>query len=293
MKHENQQTLSSAGLWTSVASLVTALLLSTSSLVSAETVLGQCTKNPITISVSGSYILDSNPGPAAPGKDCIDVHANDVFIDLNGFVISGGGGIGINASTAADVSVTNGTVTGMTSTGIILGNDGVVQGIHANSNGNDGIDCGLNCLISGNTATDNHNVGIQATGSTISANTANHNGLAGIVAQSGSVVSNNVADRNGFTTSCLGDGITTVSQTTCIEPAGAGGVLAIGNSTQGNTGCGINLAGDSTNGFQNNVAANNSRTSPPSSTGQISGGTNLGQNLCNGSTACASSACFI
>jgi hypothetical protein len=59
----------------------------------------------------------------------------------------------------------------MASTGIVLANDGIVQGVHANSNGGDGIDCRLNCLISGNTINNNHNVGIQSNGSKISANT--------------------------------------------------------------------------------------------------------------------------
>ena len=161
----------------------------------------------------------------------------------------------------------------------ISGNTATLNG--QSVEGGSGIVAGSESVIEANTVNGNFDEGIVASSSTISGNAVNGNGKAGIVASAGSVVSSNTANGNGKSSSCtpLGGGITVVSQTNCS--AGAGGVLAIGNATSGNAGFGIDLGGDPTNGYQNNVAFDN-RGVPSGAAGQINPGTSLGHNLCNG-----------
>lgn len=164
----------------------------------------------------------------------------------------------------------------------ISGNTATLNG--QSVDGGSGIVAGSESVIESNTVNGNFDEGIVATSSTISGNAVNSNGKAGIVTSAGSVVSSNTANGNGKSSSCtpLGGGITVVSQINCA--VGAGGILAIGNTTSSNAGFGIDLGGDPTNGYQNNVASGNSGTPPPTVSGQINPGTSLGNNLCNGVT---------
>ena len=74
-----------------------------------------------------------------------------------------------------------------------------------------------------------------------------------------------------------------------VSASGAGGIscgvgcLAASNVIQGNTGVGLSFL-DDTGGYVGNVLQGNDASSV-GSTGQVSGGISLGQNLCNG-TAC-------
>ena len=151
--------------------------------------------------------------------------------------------------------------------------------------GGSGILAGNQSVVEDNTVNGNFDEGIVASSSTVSGNAVNSNGKAGIRATDGSVVSSNTANFNGKASSCtpLGGGITVVGQIDCT--VGAGGNLAIGNTASGNAGFGIDFGGDTTNGYQNNVAFNNKATAPPTVSGQINPGTSLGNNLCNGATA--------
>jgi parallel beta-helix repeat protein len=148
--------------------------------------------------------------------------------------------------------------------------------------GGSGILAGSGSVVESNTVNNNFDGGIVVSSGTVSGNAVNGNGWAGIEASAGSVVSSNTANGNGKSSHCtpLGAGITVVNQTNCA--VGAGGVLAIGNTASGNAGFGIDLGADPTNGYQNNVAFNNSGTPPPAVSGQINPGTSLGNNLCNG-----------
>ncbi|HVH76257.1 MAG TPA: right-handed parallel beta-helix repeat-containing protein [Stellaceae bacterium] len=314
---------------------------------------------PFVISRAGSYVLTHNLS-TNPNNDCIVVKVGSVFIDLNGFTITGAK-VAIHARHSRAVVVQNGTIRLSAFDGIVLGNNGVVENVQSNVNNGSGVVCAIHCIItdtlansngaqgiqvlaaatisnntvsynglngiyckgdkfsaaeckiSGNTATlngqsvdggsgivagsssviesntvnNNFDDGIVASSSTIAGNAVNGNGRAGIVATSGSLVSSNTANGNGKASHCtpLGGGITVVSQTNCA--VGAGGVLAIGNTATGNAGFGIDLGGDPTNGYQNNVAFDNNETPPPTVSGQINPGTSLGNNLCNGvATGC-------
>ena len=120
--------------------------------------------------------------------------------------------------------------------------------------------CGGPAIITGA----NSNIsGITATG-----NSATNSVGAAIQAGMGSVISSNVV--NGSTGSGNG-GIS----------CGIG-CLVQNNVIQGNAGPGIALS-DQTGGYRGNVMQGNS-SNTVGTAGQVSGGTSLGQNLCNGSS---------
>ena len=122
---------------------------------------------PVTISEPGSYRLNSNLVITDASLTVIDITANDVTLDLNGFSIIGpnsctgtpvqctipGGGIGIKAAFAttvspANVRVMNGTVRGMGSHGIrMMGDNTTVEKVQSVSNGGPGIVVGQGAII--------------------------------------------------------------------------------------------------------------------------------------------------
>src|ERR1017187_583729 len=229
---------------------------------------------PYVIGRVGSYRLTSNlyVTIAADPKNtnAIQVDAQDVTIDLNGFSILGpavcsgnpvtscintGTGVGVNS--LESVGVRNGTIRGMGSAGIAL-RGGSVERIHAEGNGSDGIygaEVVRNCvsevngqtgffipggLITGSRATGNKADGIfVATEATVSGNSSSFNGRNGITVSTTGVVSNNTAT--------------------------------------GNTSWGLSLAVNTVGYVGNVLYNNNGGIANP----QVVGGVNLGQNLCN------------
>jgi hypothetical protein len=99
----------------------------------------------------------------------------------------------------------------------------------------------------------------------------------------------NVAIRNGIITGCGGAAIIagTASSISAITATNNGsgitcgiGCVAGGNIIQGNTGVGMTFS-DATSGYIGNVLQGNNGNTVGTG-GQVSGGTSLGQNLCNG-----------
>jgi parallel beta-helix repeat protein len=115
------------------------------------------------ISRAGSYYLTGHRTNTTAGANGISVNANDVVIDLNGFILSGGGvgNFGISASSRTNMTVLNGTVRDFTSVGIYApfsGNGHTVSGVSVLNNGGGGIGflvsqgCRVvNCLVQDNT----------------------------------------------------------------------------------------------------------------------------------------------
>jgi hypothetical protein len=67
----------------------------------------------IGITATGAYVLNSNLTFTSTSGVCINVSANNVTIDLNGFVLTGKGGIASAiASAGSGLTVTNGSITG-------------------------------------------------------------------------------------------------------------------------------------------------------------------------------------
>jgi len=139
---------------------------------------------PYSISTQGSYRLTGNLTPPA-STDAIDVTANHVTIDLNGFSIVGAGGTGngINGISAGALTVENGTIVQFANGyGVYTGGNGIVRNVHADSNAT-GIGCyASGCLISGNTVNGNGNTGVycQGSGCAILGNTIENNCIFGI-----------------------------------------------------------------------------------------------------------------
>jgi parallel beta-helix repeat protein len=221
---------------------------------------------PFTIGGRGTFRLTGNLAVPA-STNAINVTAPSVTIDLNGFSINGPGStsatpIGINAAGRKDVTVENGTVTGF-GTGVEVGQFGIVRNAHADANG-DGINGDTNTVIESctvNNSLDTAGVALFCFGvCVVSGNTVNGNADVGIKCSSnGCVIKGNTADAN--TTGIL---------------CGGTGCLITGNTAINNVGDGISAA--KTTGYLGNVVTGNGT--------DISGGTNLGQNLCTGGVIC-------
>ena len=130
----------------------------------AQTKIKRPATFPLKITKSGSYEMTENFIVGSTTLSAIKVSVNDVTIDMMGFSITGpakGTGIGIDATTATDVTIQNGAVSGMGASGIVVGPNGVVRNVRsyangAGSGGGNGIACaGSGCLVIGSIANGN------------------------------------------------------------------------------------------------------------------------------------------
>jgi parallel beta-helix repeat protein len=231
---------------------------------------------PFVISTVGSYRLTSNL-TVPPGQVGIEVTATGsggVAIALNGFSIIGpgtnSGFAGILDGPGTTMTVENGTVTGFSATnaaGVTDGFDAIVKNVQADNNFFGILVAGFS-LIEGCTANQNSGgFGIECNpgNCTITGNVAFGNKTDGILCVFGCTISGNTAGGN------QSDGIH------CGAPSsGPSGCLISNNTATNNTSNGI-FAFDASTGYRGNVLNANGT--------QVSGGTSLGNNLCNG-TAC-------
>lgn len=144
---------------------------------------------PVTISRSGSYRLSGNLTVPNENTAAIQITADNVTLDLNGFAILGatvcsvppttppflicsprGTGRGVDAEARTNTTVTNGTARGMGEVGVFVTGDGSrVEEVHATSIGSIGIIA--RGTVTGNTATGNARDGNRASG-TVTGNMA-------------------------------------------------------------------------------------------------------------------------
>lgn len=262
---------------------------------------------PIDIRSSGSYILTSNLDTRAlvdPEVDVIAVIADDVTIDLNGFLIIGpvecsGGppgepricspqnlvdGQGID-SAVPGTTVRNGTIRGMPGGGVQCGVGCRVENVTVMSTAGNGISVETAGVVENCIAVGNHVAGIAAgsgnAGSVVQGSTATSNGSAGIFVTRSTVRGNTSAHNRG-------DGIFTNQGSTVIENSIYGNnesglrlasSLAINNNIRDNVLFGIEGVGDS--GYGGNLIEGNG--------GTVSGGAaavEVGANICDGDTTC-------
>jgi hypothetical protein len=163
---------------------------------------------PLTISQPGSYKLMENITVPDANKTAIEVKADNVTIDLNGFSIVGptvctyithvcgptGTGDGIyNWGLTENLKVTNGTIQGMGRVGI-NGSSGIIESVRAISNGSTGIFMKQGTIINSMARVNGGN-GMVLQEGTVSVSTASFNGSSGILllygTVSGSTGSNN------------------------------------------------------------------------------------------------------
>lgn len=170
---------------------------------------------PVTISQPGAYRLTSNLTVPDAATTAIQITADDVSLDLNGFAIigpntcsgnpvqctySGGAGIGIMAVapvgviSPANVRVMNGVVRGMGGHGIrMLGDGTVVERVHSLMNGGPGIVVGEGAVID---SMAKYNATGAAVVGLIVRGTVSTNNVFGIFIRPGGVASNNTAANN-------------------------------------------------------------------------------------------------
>jgi hypothetical protein len=157
---------------------------------------------PFTISQAGSYKLSSNL-EAPAGANGINIQANDVTLDLNGFTINGAitcpqganscgpapriDTAGVQAF-ALGITIRNGHVKGFSRGVKLFG--GLVEEIHASSNLIDGIE-GNDSVIRRNDTSFNKGIGIQCFNCVVSENVSTLNGGNGFNMGGGGVFSAN------------------------------------------------------------------------------------------------------
>jgi hypothetical protein len=170
---------------------------------------------PVTISQPGSYRLTSNLVVPDAVTTAVQITADDVNLDLNGFTISGpnvctpnptrctysGSGIGVMAvgpqgvPSPSNVRVINGVVRGMGGHGIRMMGDGtVVERVHSVSNGGPGIVVGEGSVI--DSVAKLNQAGAAIVG-LIVRGCVSANNVFGIFVRPGGVASGNVANANG------------------------------------------------------------------------------------------------
>jgi hypothetical protein len=204
---------------------------------------------PLTISRPGSYTLAGNLNVPNGNTTAIEITADHVTLDLNGFAILGpadcsGGNPCVNVGTGRGIStpsvrfnltIRNGTIQGMGREGVYLqGDSHLVEYLHVRSNGNHGVWLASSADLGGSivqhcTVQRNGSVGIYASDGMIRHNVVNTNLYAGVGLGRGSAVQNLVTRNGVFGLSLSTNG------------AGAFGNV-LGDNPGGNfTGFGVNL----------------------------------------------------
>ncbi|MCG3121871.1 MAG: hypothetical protein GIKADHBN_00243 [Phycisphaerales bacterium] len=235
------------------------------------------------ITEPGSYYLTGNI-LGQPGKNGIEIHANGVVLDLQGYAVIGCGLAGITSiGTAAHIKVFNGRsrqngafgvdLTGADGTGF----GGIVEDVRAEDNTRDGIRVRYGaiarCFASGNgdngisgviaTVTEcwaglNPGVGIGVCfGSLVQHCNAHGNGAVGIVACGGSRIVHSIASGSG------GDGLQVTDQSSAAHNIANGnqtGIAAFNDNCEvsdnvliRNPADGIRITGSGTAVFRNRV----------------------------------------
>jgi len=249
--------------------------------------------------VRGAVTCSGSPLSCAPAGEGYGVLASGERVQVRNGTITGMGGHGVVAGENAviddlivsrnagnGISVGSGsTVRGVTASwnaayGIMVDGGSVVHGCTALGNKIDGLHAFTQTTFTGNASRQNDGRGIQAgSGSLVSGNTVSGNKGHGIAAVTSTVSENtayfNVGDGINCTSTCAVTGNTASSN----GSAGMGDGIEVsdgivrGNTSGNNANRGLRLAGVA--GYRENVILGNGA-------GAVLGGTNLGNNLCNG-----------
>lgn len=164
------------------------------------------------IAAPGSYYLVSNI-IGESNKAGVEIHASNVTVDLNGFVLSAtgilspGAGITIDENNYKGIEVKNGVITGW-SAGIDFDVDGIDEGgradyvrlerLRVTGNQGAGVEAGMATTLTDSIIADNGDNGLLLGGGSIVSRTATANNLNGIVLSDGSLASECTAVNNTF-----------------------------------------------------------------------------------------------
>jgi Right handed beta helix region len=192
-------------------------LINHSNATSGYVTAGDTPGYPVTISQPGSYKLSGNLVLPDGHTTAIEITADNVTLDLNGFAILGpakcngswpcanaGAGFGIRTPAVQfNITVRNGTIQGMGSVAIELhGDSHLVEHLRVRSNGGGGIsivtdyNSGASSRVQHSAVQRNGNTGIFVMRGVAEHNTADANQSAGIWVNDGRVAYNTVS-RNG------------------------------------------------------------------------------------------------
>lgn len=249
---------------------------------------------PVTISEQGSYRLTSDlevPGVNTTG---IEISADFVTIDLNGFTLfSTGGGAGTGHGirgfdSRTGIVVKNGTVRSMGSSGILMpGRRGRVENVLVSQNRDDGIRLGDHGMVRECTASNNAGFGITVgDGGSLIENKSWQNGFASVadhglgLGDFGVAIGNTSTENTGVGL-LTGDGATIVNNNfsdNSEDGARTGnGSLLRGNTARGNGSLGFRLG--SASGYGGNVLTANFM-------GSVLGGVEIDTNVCGTNAVC-------
>ncbi len=183
---------------------------------------------PVTLSRPGSYKLAGNLVVPNANTTAIEITADNVTLDLNGFAIQGptvcnsvshacaptGTGDGVDFRNRSGIAIVNGTVRGMGRDGLngepsldVQVRSARVDRVFASSNGRVGMYAAIAGIMVGNVAFNNGNHGILCgAGCIIKDSVSMNNGGAGIRTGSGSyVATNSIAQNAAFGLDALQD----------------------------------------------------------------------------------------
>jgi parallel beta-helix repeat protein len=220
---------------------------------------------PLTITAPGSYYFTEN---IVTSGDGIVINADNVTIDMKGFTLEGGTGMGISTDFTLplverkNISIMNGTVSGWSEEGIHLGfaPNSIVKNVKATGNTEDGIRMGSGSIIAECVAEGNDRRGLAVLdGGSIIDSAARLNGAVGIAARYRCTVTNCTSSENDIgilveTNSTVVESTADLNATTGIVLTSGGSVV---NSTASNNGGnGIRAPGGSARIEGNNVNAN-------------------------------------
>jgi parallel beta-helix repeat protein len=157
---------------------------------------------PFTIAQPGSYYLTTNLTGEVGVTNGITIQASGVALDLMGFELRGGTGIGVYVpSPRTNVTIRNGSVHGWTFTGILAVNasNSRLEDLRAALNGGGGMQIGRGSIVRGCQSSHNGGRGIDVDrDSIVSACTAVSNGAVGIGGGESTSVFDCVAVSNGM-----------------------------------------------------------------------------------------------
>jgi len=226
---------------------------------------------PVTIDQAGSYRLTGNLTVPNENTTAVVISVEGVTLDLNGFSIigpstqSGPNGTGVGIQAGSGVSVVNGMVRGMGSTGVVIDARSRAENLQLFYNAT-GLIAGFDSLIVGVNASRNRQDGIYAAGdSTITRSIANENTRDGIRGVGRATISGNTVtdnDRFGISTS-----------TDC---------LVLQNSVSRNVSHGLSLSAGT--GYAQNIV--NENNGGNTNLQVANGGIQIGTNICGGDTTC-------
>lgn len=264
---------------------------------------------PVTIDRPGSYRLTGHLSVSSANNTVVEITANDVTLDLNGFSIrclylfipcaGNGTGRGISGDSSENTTVRNGSVVDMGEHGIYIGNGSRVEDVTASNNGGKGVRVGLQSSVVRSTILDNAGTGIDAGGtSRVAENVIEGNGGAeaypynqGISCGNYCVVQGNVVKDS------VGTGINTGATSTVrgntVNNSGGHGVTALSgsavieNSISGNGRCGIRGGGNT--GYANNVLTYNNGSVTTDNRAVVYA-IEIGTNMCGNDTNCSEGA---